>query len=92
MFDERLRWVNVYGRLIPGLTRGGAQAGLQPLFHQMLQSELQGAGFAHATPYDRQQFLKMWLEVLPGGQGDAVLRRQYQQPLFLLMGVAGLVC
>ncbi len=91
MFDQRLRWVNVYGRLKAGMTLRNAQAGLQPLFHQILQAELSGAGFAHATPYDRQQFLKMWLEVMPGGQGDSVLRRQYQQPLFLLMGVAGLV-
>ena len=91
MFDQRLRWVNVYGRLKPGLTLRSAQAGLQPLFHQILQSEMLSAGFAHATPYDREQFLKMWLEVIPGGQGDTVMRRQYEKALYLLMGVAGFV-
>jgi hypothetical protein len=33
MWDRRQRWVNVYGRLKPGVSIAGAQAGLQPLFH-----------------------------------------------------------
>ena len=33
MFDPRLRWVNVYGRLKAGTTLERAKAGLQPLFH-----------------------------------------------------------
>ena len=91
MFEPRLRWVNVYGRLKPGLTLERARAGLQPLFHQMLQAEVLQAGFAHATPYDKQQFLKMRLTVIPGGQGNTILRQQYEKPLWLLAGVTGFV-
>ncbi len=91
MFDPLLRWVNVYGRLRPGVTLAGAQAGLQPLFHQILNVEVTEAGFAHATPYDKEQFLKMWLQVIPGGQGNTTLRRQYERPLLVLMSVAGFV-
>ncbi len=91
MFDSRLRWVNVYGRLKPGMTLEHAKAGLQPLFHRILQAEMLQPGFAHATPYDKQQFLKMWLDVIPGGQGNSILRRQYEKPLWVLMGVTGFV-
>ncbi|HEY3937535.1 MAG TPA: ABC transporter permease [Bryobacteraceae bacterium] len=91
MFDARLRWVNVYGRLKPGLTLAHAKAGLQPLFHEILQTEIRQTGFAHATPYDKRQFLKMWLNVLPGGQGNTRLRQQYEKPLWLLAGVTGFV-
>jgi hypothetical protein len=51
MYDPRLRWVNVYGRLMPGMTLERARAVLQPLFHQILQAEILESGFAHATPY-----------------------------------------
>ncbi len=91
MFDSRLRWVNVYGRLKAGATIEHAKAGLQPLFHQMLQAEVLEAGFEHATPYDKRQFLKMWLDVIPGGQGNTQLRQQYERPLWVLMGITGFV-
>ena len=91
MFDSRLRWVNAYGRLKPGMTLERAKAGLQPLFHQILQTEVVQPGFAHATPYDKQQFLKMWLDVIPGGQGNTILRQQYEKPLWVLLTVTGFV-
>ena len=91
MFDPRLRWVNVYGRLKPGLTPDRAKAALQPLFHNILDAEVLEPGFAHATPYEKQQFLKMWLDVMPGGQGNTELRRQYERPLLVLMAVTGFV-
>jgi predicted permease len=91
MFDPRLRWVNVYGRLSSGITQERAKAALQPLFHQILQAEVLQPGFAHAAAYDREQFLKMWMDVVPGGQGNTVMRRQYEKPLLLVMGVTGFV-
>ncbi len=91
MLDRRQRWVNVYGRLKPGVSREQAAAGLQPLFHQILDSEVVAPPFRNATPYDKEQFLRMWLEVLPGSQGNTSLRRRYEKPLLVLMGVVGLV-
>ena len=70
MFDSRLRWLNVYGRLRPGATRERAKAALQPLFHQILQKEVIEPAFGRATPYIRAHYLRMWMEVLPGGQGN----------------------
>ena len=91
MFDSRLRWLNVYGRLKAGITREGAKAALQPLFHQILEREVREPAFGRATPYIRAHFLRMWMDVLPGGQGNRELRRRYEKPLALLMGVTGFV-
>ncbi|MGA2145319.1 MAG: ABC transporter permease [Bryobacteraceae bacterium] len=91
MFSRRHRWVNVYGRLKPGMTMEHAQAGLQPLFHQIIGAEVLQPPFRRATPYDKQQFLRMWLEVMPGSQGNTNMRRQFQTPLLVLMAVVGLV-
>ena len=33
----------------------------------------------------------MWLDVIPGGQGNTILRQQYEKPLWVLMGVTGFV-
>jgi predicted permease len=91
MWDRRQRWVNVYGRLKPSLTIGQAYAGLQPLFHQILDMEVQQPAFRNATQYDKTQFLRMNLDVLPGSQGNTNMRRQYEKPLWVLTGVVGLV-
>lgn len=91
MYDPRLRWVNVYGRLRPGMTLERAKAGLQPLFHDILNAEMREPGFAHATPSDRRGYSKMWLDVIPGGQGNSVLRQHYEKPLRVLMAVTGFV-
>jgi len=91
MFNRRMRWVNVFGRLKPGETKEQAKAGLQPLFHQIIASEVLQPGFKNASPYAKQQFLRMWMDVMPGSQGNSFLRRQYENPLWILMGVAGLV-
>jgi len=91
LFNRRQRWVNVYGRLKPGVALDQAKAGLQPLFHQILDSEVVMPAFRNATPYDKQQFLRMWLDAMPGSQGNTFLKRQYEKPLWVLMGVVGLV-
>jgi hypothetical protein len=91
MLNPRLRWLNVYGRLKDRLSIQRAKAGLQPLFHNMLEAEVREPGFAHASPYDKTQFLKMWLDLIPGGQGNSVLRQHYERPLRMLLGVTGFV-
>ena len=88
---NRFRWAEVFGRLKPGMTLEKAQAGLQPLFHQILNREVTEKPFAKASPFVKQEFLKMWMEVMPGSKGRSNLRRTYSKPLFALMGIVGLV-
>ncbi|MBS1855325.1 MAG: ABC transporter permease [Acidobacteria bacterium] len=89
--NDRFRWVEVFGRLKPGLPLKQAQAGLQPLFHQILNREVTEQPFSKASPLVKQEFLKMWMEVMPGSKGRSNLRRAYSKPLFALMGIVGLV-
>jgi predicted permease len=89
--NDRFRWVEVFGRLKPGITMEKAQAGLQPLFHQILNREVTEKPFAKASPIVKQGFLRMWMEVMPGSKGRSDLRRTYAKPLFALMGIVGLV-
>jgi predicted permease len=91
MDNRRWRWVNAYGRLKPGVTRQQAQASLQPFMHSMLQMEVKEPAFRNASNYARQQFLKCWMELLPGGQGRSYMREQLTKPLWLLLGLTGMV-
>ena len=89
--DRRRRFIQVFGRLKPGMTIGRAKAGLQPLFHQILDMEVREEAFAKASPYMKDQFLKMWMDVLPGSKGRSQLREQFSKPLLALMAIVGLV-
>ncbi len=89
--DRRSRWVNAFGRLKPGVSQTQAKASLQPLMHSMLEMEVREAAFAHASAYDREQFLKCWIDVLPGSQGRSYTRRELSTPLWVLMATTGVV-
>ena len=89
--ERRNRWVNAFGRLKPGITREQAKASLQPFMHSMLEMEVKDKAFAHASPYDREQFLKCTIDVLPGSQGRSYTRQALSTPLWVLMATTGLV-
>ena len=69
--NRRGRFVQAFGRLKPEVSLEQARAGLQPLFHQILQMEVREKEFARATEHTRQQFLKMSMDVLPAAKGLA---------------------
>ncbi|MBZ5538078.1 MAG: ABC transporter permease [Acidobacteriia bacterium] len=89
--DRRSRWVNAFGRLKPGVTQKVAKASLQPFMHSMLEMEVREAAFSRASAYDREQFLKCWIDTLPGSQGRSYLRRELSTPLWVLMAITGVV-
>ncbi|HEY3937724.1 MAG TPA: ABC transporter permease [Bryobacteraceae bacterium] len=91
MKDRRQRWVNAFGRLKPGVSMGQAKAALQPFMHSMLEMEVKEPAFRNASAYTRREFLKDWIDVLPGSQGRSYLRRQLGTPLWVLMGLTGAV-
>ena len=89
--SRRGRWVNVFGRMKPGVTEPQAKAALQPFFHQMLEMEVREKDFARAAPETRQRFLTMWIDLLPASKGDSELRRQFSSALLVLTAIVGLV-
>jgi predicted permease len=89
--ERRNRWVNAFGRLKPGMSQQQAKAALQPFMHSMLEMEVQQKEFSRASKYDRDEFLKCWIDVLPGSQGRSYTRRQLSTPLWVLMATTGAV-
>lgn len=91
-FDDRgRRWLQVFARLQPGVTLLEANAELGPVFSRILQREVQEPRFAHASPYSREQFMKLRLDVMPGGGGQNVARQFLEAPLWALMAMVSLV-
>ncbi len=89
--NRRGRWVNVFGRMKPGVTITQAKASLQPYFHQILEMEVQEKDFAQAAPEVRKSFLTMWMDALPAAKGESYLRSQFASPLLVLTALVGLV-
>src|SRR5256886_16754885 len=73
--ERRNRWVNAFGRLKPGISQQQAKAALQPFMHSMLEMEVRLPAFSRASKYDRDEFLKCWIDVLRGSQGRSEERR-----------------
>jgi predicted permease len=87
--NRRSRWVNVFGRLRPGVTLEQAKAALQPYFHGILEQEVLDAAFSGTSSYTREEFLKGQVDLLPAAQGRSPIRQQLSQPLWLLLGIVG---
>jgi len=85
--NRRQRWVNVFGRLKPGVSAEQAKASLQPFFHGILEMEVKEAAFKNASADVRERFLKNIIDVLPGSQGRSYLRPRLTKPLWVLMAL-----
>jgi len=68
-----------------------ATASLQPLMHNILQVELHEPTLQHYSDYDRAQFLRNSVELLPGARGWSGLRLYLQTPLWVLAALGGAV-
>jgi predicted permease len=75
-------WIQVMGRLRPGVSLARAQAALAPAFQQWVAS---------TAANDRERANLPELIVREGAGGLDSLRRQYSQPLIVLMTLVGLV-
>jgi predicted permease len=82
------QWLQIVGRLKPGVPQEQVRAELDMLYKQMLSEQV--AAYA-ASDKDRQRFLDHRIELWAGGTGLSDLRDQFQQPLFILMTIGGLV-
>ena len=89
--DRRTRFVNAFGRLKPGVSRVQAQASLQPYMHSTLEMEVREPAFRNASEIVRKEFLKCYMDLLPGSQGRSFVRQQMQTPLWVLMAITGTV-
>ena len=87
--DWRARWLTAMARLKAGVSQTEARVGINLLYRQLLEEDAQ-----HLTSKSerfRTAFLAKRLELLPGARGTSGLRDQSRTPLFVLMGMVGLV-
>jgi putative ABC transport system permease protein len=83
--DPKDRWLQIVGRLKPGLSPAQAQTALQPTYRPLLQAQL--PLMTNWNDNTRRQFLDKKMLLVAGGHGRAVLREGYGKPLISLMGM-----
>jgi putative ABC transport system permease protein len=88
--DHTDRWINILGRLKPGVSRAQAQAATQPLWHALRADEHKALG--HPTQHFTDEFLtNSRLLVKPGARGFSYQRGRFETPLLAIMAMAILV-
>ncbi len=88
MLDHRSSWwLRVMGRPKPGLTTDNLAARLKVLSPQVMT----GAMPTNWKADEQKEFASRFFVTQPGGTGLSYVRRQYESPLKVLMGVVGLV-
>ena len=80
--DGNFYWIEMMGRLRPGVSMAQAQAALAPRFHQWVATTA-------TTDGERAKLPALILN--PGAEGLGSLRRQYSKPLYVLLAMVGLI-
>ncbi|MBP1597255.1 MAG: hypothetical protein H6Q05_2632 [Acidobacteria bacterium] len=80
--DGNFYWIEMMGRLRPGVSMARAQAVLAPRFHQWVAATA-------TTDGERAKLPALMLN--PGAAGLGSLRREYSKPLFVLLMMVGLI-
>jgi len=80
--DGNFYWIEMMGRLRPGVSMAQAQAVLAPRFHQWVATTAKTDGERAKLPA---------LILNPGAEGLGSLRRQYSKPLYVLLMMVGLI-
>jgi macrolide transport system ATP-binding/permease protein len=80
--DPNNYWIEIMGRLRPGISREQAQAALAPLFRQWVASTA-------ANEEERSNLPALLVKEGAGGLDN--LRRQFSRPLLVLLTIVGLI-
>jgi len=89
MHSRRSMWLNVIGRLKPGVARASAEAALNVFWKPILQDELNQ--MTSSSAQFRRNFLNRHVTLQDASNGISMLRMLFAQPMTLLMGLVGLV-
>jgi predicted permease len=80
--DGNFYWLEMMGRLRPGVSMAQAQAAMAPRFHQWVAATASTDGERAKLPA---------LVLNPGAAGLGSLRRQFSKPLYVLLMMVGLI-
>lgn len=84
---RRYMLLHVMGRLKPGVNLSRANTSLNITFHNLLEAD----GSTIADSQRRAQLINAHITLRDASHGLSSLRGQYQKPLFILMGLVGLL-
>ena len=80
--DPNFYWIEMMGRLRPGVSMAQAQAALAPGFHQWVSATA-------TTDGERAKLPALMLN--PGAAGLGSLRREFSKPLYVLLAMVGMI-
>jgi predicted permease len=80
--DQNYYWIEMMARLRPGVSVTQAQAALGPIFHRWVET---------TAANDRERTKLPELLIREGTTGLDTLRRQYSQPLYVLLAMVALI-
>ena len=87
--DHSGKWLNILGRLQPGVTPAQAQTENAPLWHALRANDLALLGGRSAR--FTQSFMASTLQIVPGARGFNFNRSGLEKPFFAIMSMAALV-
>ena len=83
---HKTEWLQAIGRLKPGVRIDEANANLNAVFRQMLQSQTD-----QMSAEERRMFMNQHLAVVEGSRGASTLRGEFSKPLQILVAVVSLI-
>jgi predicted lysophospholipase L1 biosynthesis ABC-type transport system permease subunit len=88
-------WLQIVGRLNPGVSFQQAEASIQPLNQRVRREEAEqmrwNAQGTYSNWSDRNKFLERQIAVSSAGRGFSLLRQSFSEPLVALMALVGAV-
>ncbi len=88
--DRRTYWVYLFARLKPGMSREQAQAGINPIFHGIIQEVDLPLQKGSSDRY-RQQFVAQVMTLEPGSRGQSEVLTMASAPMTILLATTGFV-
>ena len=85
--DSNASWLNMMGRLKPGVSIAQARAEIDGELRQYVAGRIG----SKMTSLERQRIQHAYVELVPGGRGLSEMRHNYSEPLCILLAIVGLV-
>ena len=83
-------WLNVFGRLKPNISRAQAEAAVDVIWRRIVNDDAKLLSPRSGAAY-RNKYVNRKLELRPSAAGISSIRDSVEKPLYLLMGMVGLV-
>jgi predicted permease len=90
MENRRSLWLNVMGRLKPGVSRSQAEAALNTILRPIAEMEYRDTMPVH-NDYNRKRFLAQRILLVPGAKGNQDTPEEVKTALAALMAMVGVV-